>query len=41
MVELSYRNSADAMRTVEKPLPAGGVWEFPAASGSAVEMPIA
>ena len=41
MVELSYLNSADAMKTVEKPLPAGGSWEFPAASVSAVEIPIA
>ena len=41
MVELSYLNSADAMNTVEKPLPAGGLWEFPAASVSAVEIPIA
>ncbi len=41
MVELSYLNSADAMKTVEKPLSAGGLWEFPAASVSAVEIPIA
>ena len=41
MVELSYLNSAEAMKTVEKPLPAGGLWEFPAASVSAVEIPIA
>ena len=40
MVELSYLNSADAMTTVEKPLPSGGAWEFPAASVSAVEIPI-
>jgi alpha-L-arabinofuranosidase len=40
MVELSYLNSADAMKTVEKPLAAGGVWEFPAASVSAVEIGI-
>ncbi|HTU99626.1 MAG TPA: hypothetical protein VMF13_03745 [Luteitalea sp.] len=38
MVELSYLNSASAMQTVEKPLPAGGAWEFPAASVSAVEI---
>ena len=31
---------ADVMKTVEKPLPAGGVWEFPAASVSAVELTI-
>jgi hypothetical protein len=40
-VEVSYLNSADVMKTVEKPLPAGGLWEFPAASVSAVEIPIA
>ena len=40
MVELSYLNSADAMQTVEKPLPADGSWVFPAASVSAVEIPI-
>ena len=34
-------NSADAMKTVEKPLPTGGMWVFPAASVSAVEIPIA
>jgi alpha-N-arabinofuranosidase len=38
MEELSYLNSADAMKTVEKPLTQGGVWEFPAASVSAVEL---
>ncbi len=37
-VELSYLNSADVMKTVEKPLTAGSVWEFPAASVSAVEL---
>jgi alpha-N-arabinofuranosidase len=41
MVELSYLNSADVMKTLEKPLPEGGVWEFPAASVSAVELEIA
>ena len=41
MVELSYLNSADVMKTVEKPLPAGGDWEFPAASVSAVEVSLA
>ena len=41
MVELSYLNSADVMKTVEKPLAAGGVWEFPAASVSALEIGIA
>jgi hypothetical protein len=29
------------MKTVEKPPQAGGAWEFPAASVSAVEIPIA
>ena len=41
MMELSYLNSADAMNTMEKPLPADGSWVFPAASVSAVEIPIA
>jgi alpha-L-arabinofuranosidase len=41
MTELSYLNSADEMQTLEKPLPAGSVWEFPAASVSAVELEIA
>jgi alpha-N-arabinofuranosidase len=40
-VELSYLNSADVMRTVEKPFVRDGVWEFPAASVSAVELEIA
>lgn len=40
-VELSYLNSVDAMKTVEKPMTAGGTWEFPAASVSAVELDIA
>jgi hypothetical protein len=40
MVELSYLNSGDVMKTVEKPLPATAVWEFPAASVSAVELEI-
>jgi hypothetical protein len=40
-VELSYLNSADGMKTVEKPLPPGSAWEFPAASVSAVELEIA
>ena len=39
-VELSYLNSADVMKTVEKPLTAGAVWEFPAASVSVVELEI-
>src|SRR5436190_16933433 len=41
MVELSYLNSATEMKAAEKPLPAGGAWEFPAASVSAVELEIA
>jgi hypothetical protein len=40
-VELSYLNSADVMKTVEKPFAGDGVWEFPAASVSAVELEIA
>jgi alpha-L-arabinofuranosidase len=39
-VELSYLNSADVMKTVERPMTANGVWEFPAASVSAVELEI-
>jgi alpha-L-arabinofuranosidase len=39
-VELSYLNSGDVMQTVEKPMSAGGVWEFPPASVSAVELEI-
>jgi hypothetical protein len=41
MTEVSYLNSADEMKTQEKPFTAGGVWEFPAASVSAVELEIA
>ena len=40
-VELSYLNSVDAMKTVEKPFAAGSAWEFPAASVSAMELAIA
>ncbi len=40
-VELSYLNSGEVMKTVEKPVSAGAVWEFPAASVSAVELEIA
>ena len=40
-VELSYLNSGEVMKTVEKPMTAGAVWEFPAASVSAVELEIA
>jgi hypothetical protein len=39
-VELSYLNSADVMKTVEKPFRRNGVCEFPAASVSAVEFEI-
>jgi len=39
-VEVSYLNASDVMRTVEKPWPAGGVWEFPAASVSAFDLDI-
>lgn len=40
-IELSYLNSADAMKTVEKPFAPSGGWEFPAASVSAIELGIA
>jgi hypothetical protein len=39
-VELSYLNSGDVMKTVEKPMSTGAAWEFPAASVSAVELEI-
>jgi len=39
-VELSYLNSGDVMKTAEKPFTADHVWEFPAASVSAVELEI-
>jgi len=39
--EVSYLNSAEVMKTVEKPFAAGGLWEFPAGSVSAVELDIA
>jgi alpha-L-arabinofuranosidase len=39
-VEVSYLNSADVMKTVERPMTADGTWEFPAASVSAVELEI-
>jgi alpha-N-arabinofuranosidase len=38
VVEVSPLNSADVMKLVEKPLPSDAVWEFPAASVSAVEL---
>jgi hypothetical protein len=37
-VEISPLNSAEVMRTAEKPLPHDAVWDFPAASVSAVEV---
>ena len=40
-VEVSYLNAADVMQTAAKPFAAGGVWEFPAASVSALELAIA
>jgi alpha-N-arabinofuranosidase len=39
-VELSYLNAADVMQTLEKPFAGDGVWEFPAASVSALELAI-
>jgi hypothetical protein len=37
-VEVSYLNAAEIMKTVTKPLAATGVWEFPPASVSALEL---
>jgi alpha-L-arabinofuranosidase len=37
--EVSYLNAADVMKTVAKPFAADGVWEFPPASVSALELP--
>ena len=37
MVEVTYLNSAEVMRVVEKPISDLAGWEFPAASVSAVE----
>jgi alpha-L-arabinofuranosidase len=39
-VEVSYLNAAEVMQTVTKPFAANGVWEFPAASVSALELAI-
>jgi hypothetical protein len=39
-VEVSYLNAADVMKTVAKPFAADGVWEFPPASVSALELAI-
>ena len=40
MVEISPLNSAEVMTTLERPLPPDGVWDFPAASVSVVEVEI-
>src|SRR5215831_13400457 len=39
-VEVSYLIAADVMKTATKPFAAGGTWEFPAASVSALELTI-
>jgi len=39
-VEVSYLNADEVMNTVTKPFAASGVWEFPAASVSALELTI-
>jgi alpha-L-arabinofuranosidase len=39
-LEVSYLNHADVMKTLAKPIAADGVWEFPAASVSALELEI-
>ena len=39
-VELSYLNAPDVMKTLEKPFAANGMWEFPPASVSALELEI-
>jgi len=39
-VEVSYLNDADVMKTQEKPFGGSGVWEFPAASVSALELSV-
>jgi len=38
VVEVTYLNSADVMREVEKPMSIPSMWEFPAASVSTVEL---
>jgi alpha-L-arabinofuranosidase len=38
MVEVSYLNSADVMRVVERPISNPASWEFPAASVSVIEL---
>jgi alpha-N-arabinofuranosidase len=40
IVEVSYLNDAEVMRPREKPFGGDGVWEFPAASVSALELQI-
>lgn len=40
MVEVSPLNSESVMQAVETPIPAGGVWEFPPASVSVVELAV-
>jgi alpha-L-arabinofuranosidase len=40
-VEVSYLNDADVMQVRQKPFASDGVWEFPAASVSALELEIA
>lgn len=40
-VEISSLNSAEVMKTVEKPLSQDAVWDFPAASVSALELDLA
>jgi alpha-L-arabinofuranosidase len=40
MVEVSYLNSSEVMKTVAKPFAGDGVWEFPGASVSALELQI-
>lgn len=40
MIEVSHLNSDTVMKTLEKTLPAGALWEFPAASVSAVELEV-
>jgi hypothetical protein len=40
-VEVSYLNDAGVMQARQKALPADGVWAFPAASVSALELEMA
>jgi alpha-N-arabinofuranosidase len=41
LVEVTYLNSAEVMRVMEKPIGQPAVWEFPAASVSAIELNLA